>query len=101
MFIRWLAGLAGVAGLLGLLRRRRALPVPETAVEPAGPDPAAELRRKLDEARAEPAGAASPPPPARQPDEAAAPAAAVPLEERRARLHAKAQDAIESMRTDG
>lgn len=101
MFIRWLAGLAGVAGLLGLLRRRRALPVPETAVEPAGPDPAAELRRKLNEARTGPTAPASPPPPAREPDEAAAPSTAVPLEERRALLHAKAQDAIESMRTGG
>jgi hypothetical protein len=98
MLIRWLAGLAGMAGVLGLLRRRRAPAVPETATHPAEPDPAAALRRKLDEARTQPGPAAPPPQADAQPQ---AEADEAPLEERRARLHAKAHEAIESMRVDG
>ena len=66
---------------------------------PAPPpvDPADELRRKLDESRSEaaPAGVSPGPSTAVHRDEPAAPAET--LEERRARVHAKAQEAIEAM----
>jgi hypothetical protein len=80
--LTWLAGLAGVAALARLLRRKETA-VPRTAVET--PDPATELRRKLAETReqaAEPAVADEP----------------VGLDERRARVHAQAQEAIDLMR---
>ena len=87
--IGWTAGLVGIAALARLLAARRdrteapALP----PVSPAG-DPAEELRRKLAESRDPDAPAAElPGPPAR--DES--------LEERRARVHAKAQEALEAM----
>ena len=90
-----MAGLAGIAALAKLFHARpRTVPPlapPETALD----DPAEELRRKLAEARAaspDPTGEAEP--------------AAVPdvpersLEERRAEVHARAQDAIDAMRGD-
>jgi len=88
--IGWTAGLVGIAALARLLAARRdrteapALPPP---VSPAG-DPAEELRRKLAESRDPDAPAAElPGPPVR--DES--------LEERRARVHAKAQEALSAM----
>ncbi|HEU0334929.1 MAG TPA: hypothetical protein VFR43_00150, partial [Gaiellaceae bacterium] len=70
------------------LRRRQPAP-PQPAA-----DPAEELRRRLEQARAE-----EPPAP---PDE---PAPAVPraasIEDRRARVHARAQEALELMREPG
>jgi hypothetical protein len=80
--LTWLAGLAGVAALARLLRRKDSA-LPHPAVET--PDPATELRRKLAETRehvVEPAVE----------DEPAA------LDERRARVHAQAQEAIDLMR---
>lgn len=102
--MRWLAGLAGVAGVLGLLRRRGARMSDRVEERPA-PDPAAELRRKLVEARGAegpPAATAAGPPPPGAPavDESGPGEVAASLEDRRARLHAKAQEAIESMRTE-
>ena len=85
----WMAGLAGIAALarlLSLRQARRETPSPP-ALEPA--DPADRLRQKLSETRDEsPSGAA--PPTAEEPE-------AESLDERRARIHAKAQEAIESM----
>jgi hypothetical protein len=51
-------------------------------------DPADELRRKLAETRPE------------EPAATVAPASEEPLEERRARVHAKAQEAIDAMHED-
>jgi hypothetical protein len=91
--LRWLAGLAGLAALIRLLAVSRRRRLRETPSAP-GRDPATELRRKLDEARV--AG-----PPAPTPD--GPPAASRPvsspvsIEERRARIHRKAQEAIELM----
>lgn len=95
---RWLAGMVGIAALARLLarRRRRAEPVAEL---PAGPDPADELRRKLDEVRSvssSPAAASVPNPAADAPAETDA--ATPTIEERRAAIHARAQEAIDSMR---
>jgi len=85
----WTAGLAGIAALARLLsarQARREKPSPP-ALEPA--DPADRLRQKLSETRAEsPSGAARPT--AEDPE-------AESLDARRARIHAKAHEAIESM----
>jgi len=91
--LAWFAGIVGIAALGRMLSRRRdarapdqrpaqADPTPaETAGEPVA-DPAEELRRKL---------AAK-----RQP-ESVEPGATETLEERRARVHAKAREAIDAM----
>lgn len=82
-----MAGLAGIAALARLLAARRAhLDVPASAPAPPVPDPAEELRRKLAETREQPAEA---------PAEAAAPTETI--DERRARVHAKAQEALDAM----
>jgi hypothetical protein len=83
--LTWLAGLAGIAALLR--RHRRQAPPAPANVEPQ-PDPAEELRRKLDEAR-KPAPAAT----------SAEEESAESLDERRARIHERAQDAISLMRS--
>jgi hypothetical protein len=101
---RALAVIAGALGIAALLRRRRRpelleVPGPEPhadlGTELLGTDPAAELRRKLEEARG--AGddrdefdAAEGTPV----DEVEAPRS---LEERRAAIHAKAQEALGEM----
>jgi hypothetical protein len=96
---RGLAWLAGGFGLAALLRLRRRRPAPL----PAAGDPAAELRRKLDEARAagddRPAFEAG----ERAVDEVEAPppAAQSSIEERRRAIHEKAQEALDSMRSPG
>lgn len=79
----WTAGLVSIAALARLLGRRHAT---QPVVQP-DPDPADELRRKLDENRAEgfPHVASA----AVQPAET--------IEERRARVHAKAKEAIDAM----
>jgi hypothetical protein len=86
-----MAGLAGVAALARLLSARRArVEARERAAHEA--DPADVLREKLAESRAEPAGAVAPHVPGHEPaalDET--------FDERRARIHAKAQEAIDSM----
>lgn len=86
----WTAGLVGIAALARVLARRARVEQP--ALPPPGPradDPAAELRRKLDQARdLEPPSAEGPPEP---------PGPEEPLAERRARVHAKAQEALAAM----
>jgi hypothetical protein len=87
------AGLIGLAALGRWLARRRqpattpAEPVEATtAADSQAADPAEELRRKLADARVpEPDGATAAEPPAET------------LDERRARVHAKAREAIDSM----
>jgi hypothetical protein len=85
----WTAGLVGIAALARLLaaRRHRA---EAPALPPALPaeDPADELRRKLAESRDPGAAGAGPTEPT-EPKES--------LEERRARVHAKAQEALSAM----
>ena len=77
----WMAGLAGIAALARLLSARRTR-VDSPALPPA-PDPADVLREKLAESRVE------------------APAADnETFDDRRARIHAKAQQAIESMQEE-
>jgi hypothetical protein len=95
--LAWLAGIVGIAALGRMLSRRKAAHAPveqpapadgvvdETVLDPAA-DPAEELRRKLETARTtEPT--AEP-----DPDET--------LEERRARVHAKAREAMDAMNDD-
>lgn len=84
----WMAGLVGIAALARLLATRRArleAPAPPRSLPP--PDPADELRRKLAETRAQPAEAT-----------VEAPAAGEEaIDVRRARVHAKAQEALDAM----
>ena len=93
---RAFASVAGVIGLAALGRwfakRRHPVASPAEPVEATPPaeataaDPAEELRRKLADARvAEPEAASA----AKPPEET--------LDERRARVHAKAREAIDSM----
>ena len=84
----WTAGLVGIAALARLLAARRDRAAP--ALPPALPaeDPAEELRRKLAESRDADASSAVPTTTS-EPVES--------LEERRARVHAKAQEALEAM----
>ena len=82
--VTWLAGLAGIAALLR--RRSRTEPAAPAATQ-SPPDPAAELRRKLEETRDAPSR------PRMLESEPAA-----SLDERRARVHDKAHDVISSMR---
>jgi len=90
--IGWTAGVVGIAALARMLARRRrhevSPPPPATA---AVDDRAEALRRKLDETRA-----ADEPEPAAE--RAGAPQES--LEERRARVHAKAQEAIDAMQEE-
>lgn len=91
----WMAGLAGLAALARYLARReraKPLPVPTTPER----DPAAELRRKLSETRAEPVEPAQQQQPAAEPQTAPRES----LEERRARVHAKAEAAIAEMQDE-
>ncbi len=81
--LKWLVGAVGLAALARLRSRRRA-----PAGVPVAEDPAEELRRKLADQRDEQV----------PDDEADAVPDPVYLDERRAEVHARAQDAIESMR---
>lgn len=94
--IGWTAGVVGVAALARMLARRR--PAPKPVAAPPADDHAEALRRKLDETRASDAASAS--------TSTAAPADVEDvedeapresLENRRARVHAKAQEAIDAM----
>jgi len=89
---RWALAVVSALAIWRLWTRRRDRGEPEPA--PAGPDPADELRRKLAETRDETPGEA-----ATAPDEPVATGES--LEERRARIHAKAQEATDAMREDG
>lgn len=99
----WLAGLVTVAGLAKLFQRWRHAAAEPAPAPPSEPDPAAELRRRLDEvraaegeeARSEDAAGAAPPAESDQPEQAAD---GPTIEERRAAIHAKAQEAIDAMR---
>lgn len=94
--VGWMAGLASVAALAKLYHRWRHESRPVEAPGPM-PDPAEELRRKLDEARATGAPDDGAGPTA---DAADAAAAGASIEERRAAIHAKAQEAIDAMKGD-
>jgi hypothetical protein len=85
----WAAGLVGIAALARVLARRQRAHARQArpALEP---DPAAALRQKLSDTRAAPVPEAEPPAP--EPSET--------IEERRSRVHAKAQDAIAAMQED-
>ena len=95
--LTWLAGAVGLAALARLLSRRHA------SGAPGGADPADELRRKLADQRRDETDVtleeivAPEPEPDPAPDPQPGP---VDLEERRARVHARAQEAIELM-SDG
>lgn len=81
-----MAGLVGIAALGRLLSRRNAAPPVD---EPASvADPAEELRQRLAAQRTTDAA----------PPKETADATGETLEERRARIHEKAQQAIDSMR---
>lgn len=81
--LTWLVVTLGIAAIVRRLKRRRQLPGPATA--PAVDDPAAELRRKLAESRAEPTPAE--------------PTSESPVSERRAAVHDEGRAALEEMRT--
>jgi hypothetical protein len=95
--LAWFAGIVGIAALGRLLSRRKAAPAlaehpapadtvtDEAAIDPA--DPADELRRTL---------AAK-----RQPEVVGEPEAGETLDERRARVHAKAREAMDAMNDEG
>jgi hypothetical protein len=87
--LAWIAGLVSIAALARLLRRRRrpAPTQPEVTPTEGGEDPAEELRERLAAARADDA----------PPDDESVDAPSS-LEERRARVHERAQDAIDAMR---
>ena len=92
--LAWFAGIVGIAALGRMLSRRKASGTPvessapptpaveEIVLDPAA-DPAEELRRKLAAAR--------------QPEPPAEPEVVETLDERRARVHAKAREAMDAM----
>ena len=82
----WTAGLVSIAALARIVaRRRRHVAPPPTGVGEAQ-DPAEELRRKLSETRQDTA-----------PSDPVDAGPTETLDERRSRVHAKAQQAIEAM----
>ena len=80
----WTAGLVGIAALGRLLAARRARLEAPALPPPQSPDPAEQLRRRLAESREDVGSSPSP-----EPSES--------LEDRRARIHAKAQEAMSAM----
>ena len=95
--LAWFAGLVGIAALGRMLSRRRnvadnVVVVDDTPVVPDADDPAEELRRKLAEQRDTAPAAVQ----ATEPE-----AAVESLDERRARVHAKAREAMDAMDDDG
>jgi hypothetical protein len=88
--IGWAAGLVGIAALARVLARRQVRRDAELRLPPStAADPAEKLRRTLSASRSiEPPETSVEPPPA-EPSET--------VDERRARVHAKAQEAIEAM----
>ena len=87
----WVAGLVGIAATARYLARRSRAATPSPTPSLTKADPAEALRRKLDEARTAPS-APAPPDPA-----TAEEAPRETLDERRARVHAKAEAAIVEM----
>ena len=85
--IGWTAGVVGIAALARMLARRRARH--GRVAGPSVDDHAEALRRKLDEARATEVSTTAGEPEPEAPRES--------VEERRARVHAKAQEAIHAM----
>jgi hypothetical protein len=85
--LRWTLGILSVLAFWKWWSRRRETAQP---VEPQ-PDPVDELRRKLDEQRAAEQVAEEQPAPADDEET---------LEQRRARVHGKAQEAMDAMRTE-
>jgi hypothetical protein len=85
----WIAGLVGIAALARVLARRSRRTQPAVAPPPSA-DPAETLRQKLAETRGSTATVEP-----QAPDTAAD--RTVTLEERRARVHAKAHEALEAM----
>lgn len=83
----WLAGAVGLAALIRHLSRRAAPAASQPQQLPMDEDPADELRRRLADQRVD--GETS--------EEPASEDAPVDLEERRARVHARAQEAIDAM----
>jgi hypothetical protein len=86
--LAWTAGIVGIAALVRWLRRQSRDAEPSVIGE-AHADPAAELRRTIDESRAA------------QPGDEAPSAELVPespVEDRRAAVHARGEDAIARMR---
>jgi hypothetical protein len=90
--VGWTAGAVGIAALARTLARRRVHHAPAASPAPPVDDHAEALRRKLDETRATEAA-----PPAAEEREPEPEAPQESLEERRARVHAKAQEAIDAM----
>lgn len=96
--LAWFAGIVGIAALGRMLSRRRSSPAPveqpappapaadEIAPDPAA-DPAEALRRTLAAAR--------------QPEPSPEAEVVETLEERRARVHAKAREAMDAMNDEG
>lgn len=102
---RWLAGIVSVAALAKLVASRRHGHGAEQQ-PPVEPDPADELRRKLAEVRAAAPEATAPAEPAAtDATEAAEPEVreteGLSIEERRAAIHARAQEAIDAMKETG
>ena len=90
--IGWTAGVVGIAALARTVARHKVRGAHAPAAAPPVDDQAEALRRKLDETRAAEAAPVSvdkPEPASEAPQES--------LEERRARVHAKAQEAIDAM----
>jgi len=82
----WTAGLVSIAALARVVARRRRHAAPPPAGADEAQDPAEELRRKLSETRQDTA-----------PSDPVVTAPTETLDERRSRVHAKAQEAIEAM----
>ena len=82
--VTWLAGIAGVAALLRRRSRQRIVTPPSLPAPPPA-DPAVELRQKLQETRVP------------DPEPHTEPEATVSLEERRARIHERAKEAVDLM----
>lgn len=87
--IGWTAGVVGIAALARTVARRKVRGAQAPAAAPPVDGQAEALRRKLDETRAAEAAPDEPEPASEAPQES--------LEERRARVHAKAQEAIDAM----
>ena len=89
----------GIAALARLVTRRRPHEPAPAAIPPVD-DRAEALRRKLDETRAAEEASAAPaaaPPALPEAEQDGEPEAVETIEERRARVHAKAQEAIAAM----